>query len=397
MRTIRLRVGAGAVDGDSGNWTIVCFSSVDWASYRQRPQHVMAELADRGCEVLFVDNIGARLPRLRDARRLLARGKRALVKLRRSGQALPPRVRLSTGFVVPLQHLGWVRRLEARRLVKRLSKLLPAGRPLIVWTYVPMPVVRDAATLVGADLLVFDWADDFSERVLTRSSNHSRRLAHWEDEMAEDADLVFLSSETLATRRCPASSNASVIPHGTLATQTGPGTLEELAGVPRPRIGFVGAINEWIDRDLLRDLARARPDWSFVLVGPAEVSLGGVQDLPNVIWCGERPHHEVSRFINEFDVGLIPYRSASGTVAVNPVKLREYLAQGLPVVGSDMPELRPFGEDVFFGDGAAGFAEAIERALARGHRAPLSVPTWGNQVDTMVDHVSRALDGRGHD
>jgi glycosyltransferase involved in cell wall biosynthesis len=259
-----------------------------------------------------------------------------------------------------------------------------------------MPVVRDVASSLGADALVFDWVDEFSERVLTRSTKHKRRLSRWEDAMADSADVVFLASRSLADRRRPGDTDTWVIPHGTASVLPATSSIAELEGVPRPRIGFVGSISEWVDHNLVIDLANKRPQWSFVLVGPTLVGVGELKKLPNVTWLGERPHEQISDFIQSFDVGLIPYRVGAGTQAVSPVKLREYLAHGVPVVSSDLPELGEFGEGVYVGHGTDGFLSAIEKALADERPTPRDDPTWGERVETMTKHIDDVLGHRHH-
>ncbi len=378
-------------------WDIVCFAGVDWDSHRQRPQWLMQGFADRGASVLYVDNLGTRLPRISDARRVAHRVSRWARSswtptTERPGGA--GRILRDAPVVLPLQHLALVRAFGRWTLLHRLRRRVGGGRPLVVWTYLPMPVIRDAAAGLGADLLVYDWSDDASAHVLTASPAVRRRIAGWETAMAKAADLVFVASAELLRRRGGGNPETHLIPHGApdspRSTTRVPHAVDRL---PHPRIGFVGSITEWTDVGLVEELAASRPDWSFVLVGPVRTRVNGLRARDNVLLTGERPHEEIPALLRAFDAGIIPYRVTPATTAASPVKLREYLAHGLPVVSVDVPEVRPFAPPVRLATGADAFAEALAEALAEGRRPPgRGAPTWDERVDEMAAHVARALE-----
>ncbi|MEX2457749.1 MAG: glycosyltransferase [Actinomycetota bacterium] len=376
--------------------SIVCFSGVDWASHRQRPHFLMSAFAERGASVLFVDNLGTRLPRPRDAGRV-ARRLAAWMRSSRGAphrpRGAPARIRVDSPVVLPLQHLGPVRRAGAAALVRRLRRKLPAGRPLVVWTYLPLPVIRDAAVALGADLLVYDWSDDAAAHVLSPSRRQRERIGQWEREMAERADVVFVASEELLRTRGSPNMNTFLIPHGAPRQPRAVPVAPEVDALPRPRVGFVGSISEWVDLDLIEALARARPEWSFVMVGPVKTRLRGLRRRPNVLLTGERPHEDVPSFLAGFDVAIIPYRVTPATTAASPVKLREYLGAGLPVVSVDVPEVRGFVPPVRLATGPQGFMEQIEDVLAKrgSPRQTRRAESWDERAGEMLRRLFEAL------
>jgi glycosyltransferase involved in cell wall biosynthesis len=205
---------------------------------------------------------------------------------------------------------------------------------------------------------------------------------------------VFVASAELLRRRGSSNPRTHVVPHGVppRPARAAP-EPEALRGLPRPRVGFVGSISEWTDLDLVRGLAEARADWSFVLVGPVKAKADRLRGKPNLLLTGERPHEEIPGFLAAFDAAIIPYRVTPATEAASPVKLREYLAQGLPVVSVDVPEVRPFSPPVELAAGVDGFVEALERAIARGRGTPAreAAPGWASRVDEMIAKASEAL------
>lgn len=379
------------------DWTIVCFSGIDWDYNRQRPHWVMSALADRGASVLYIDNIGVRLPRLSDARRVARRLSRWLGTSIRPAAEVRPRIRRDAPLVLPIDRPAFVRSFMARSLVRRIRRRLPRGRPLVVWTYSPLPIIADATRALHADLLVYDWADDASEHVLFSGAARRRRIAGWEEEMARGAGVVFVSSRELLARRGSPNPRTFLVPHGgPPPPPQPPRPVPEALALPRPRIGFVGTISEWLDLDLLESLASARPQWSFLFVGPQRTRTDRLEVLPNVTFTGPRRHEAVDGFMSALDVALIPYRVAPATMAASPIKLHEYLAHGLPVVSTDLPEVRSFAPPVQIAEGSRGFLEAIERALAGGRSAPARRGiVWADRVEEMVARISEVLPGEG--
>lgn len=373
-------------------WNVVCFSGVDWDYNRQRPQWVMTALAERGARVLYVDHLGIRLPRPSDARRVARRLLRwARTSFRAPGQVRPG-IRRDAPLVLPVDRPAVARWLARRTLARRLRRRIGRRRPLVVWTYSPLPVIADVAAALDADVLVYDWADDASEHVLFGTKSQRRRIAAWEDAMLRRADVVLVASAELLRRRGSPNPRTHVVPHGAprLRGRRSPVPVE-VESLARPRIGYVGTVSEWVDLDLLAKLADARPSWSFVLVGPVRARAEALRSRSNVLVVGSRPHDEMSGFLRGFDVGLIPYRVAPATEAASPVKLHEYLAHGLPVVSTDLPEVRRFVPRVRVATGTEGFLHAIEAALGGGRQPPAPGTPWEHRVDEMVGHVEEAL------
>ena len=111
------------------------------------------------------------------------------------------------------------------------------------------------------------------------------------------------------------------------------------------------------------------PDVSFVLVGPEQTDMSALRAFPNVHLLGKKSHAEVPRYVKAFDVGLVPYRLTDYTANVYPTKLNEYLAMGMPVVATDLPEIRRFNRD--HGDIVSVAADA-GRVTSRRSVAPCS-------------------------
>lgn len=377
---------------------VVCFAGKNWTSHRQRSHWVADVLATQGAHVVFVENLGTRMPRLDEAAVVAGKvGGWARTSTAPRPRRVERKVTVDSPLVLPLQHLRIIRSLSAYSLARRMRRRVGGERPLVVWTYLPMPVIRDVAGRLGAAALVYDWADDAAAHVRTRNEAHRLRIAGWENEMAGAADVAFFSSAELLRRRGEVARNPVLVPHGVQRRRAGSRVPALLADLPRPRVGFVGSITEFTDLALIAELARSRPAWSFVLVGPAGVRVDELRSLPNVLMTGKVAHDDVLDLLPGLDAAVVPYRITPAIEVASPLKIHEYLDSGLPVVSVDIPEVRGHGPDVELASGPQEFLAALDRAVARGRRTTEGPPrsSWEDRVGEMVAHVLPLVDGPG--
>jgi len=180
---------------------------------------------------------------------------------------------------------------------------------------------------------------------------------------------------------------------------------DDLAGLPRPRIGLVGGLRACVDQHLIAHLARRLPQSTIALIGPEQVPFDGLREFTNVRFLGHKPHREIPRYVRGLDVCMIPYVVDHFTDHISPAKLNEYLALGKPVVATGLHEVRRFVEDngdvVTIADGAEAFTIAIERWLrddgptARaGRRAVAERHSWDIKVEAMSQRIEESLADR---
>ena len=185
--------------------------------------------------------------------------------------------------------------------------------------------------------VVYDCLDAHEEF----STNRPRILAEAESGLAASADLVVATSETLRRQMAGWNSASRLLPNAC--------DFELFGQIPPPSpqpdrltVGYVGAVDEWFDMDLLARMAELRPDWRFEIVGGLEDVAAAPVRLPNVIFRGERPHSEMPQFHARFDVEIIPFRLSALTHATDPVKLYEAAAAGRAVVATPLESLEAF-------------------------------------------------------
>ncbi len=163
-------------------------------------------------------------------------------------------------------------------------------------------------------------------------------------------------------------------------------------------IGYFGSLHEWIDFELIEFLARARPQWTFLLVGHVATEPGALRSLPNVVLAGAQPYPSLPQWARAFDAAIIPYRLNRQVANANPLKLREYLATGKPVVSVRNPEIEKFSGWVRIADDRETFLAALDEAIgdqgaeASARRmAAVADQSWDRRVEDVVAQVAKKL------
>lgn len=384
--------------------TIICVSSIDWTFNWQQPQEVASAFAQGGNRVLFVENTGVRRPLLRDASRLIARLKNWW---RASGGAKPvvDGLDVLSPLLLPFPYSCLARRLNAAALLRIVRRWI--GRrgdaPLIVFTFLPTPLVHAIIRDLDPTLVVYYCIDRLSE-----SSPMARMLRGPEETLIAEADLVLTTSSELHAAAARLTPRVEMLPCGVRCREfedakasdaEPPSLFARLAGLV---IGFVGSLRNEIDLALLTAAAELAPDLNFVFVGPVMANVRALAARPNVRLVGPVPHSEVARYMARFDVGVLPYVLNPYTAAIMPAKLKEYLAAGLPIVATSLPEIRRFADEhpevVTFANDASDFVAALRAAAAKnGPAAELRRMRiarrydWSAQMALMNELMERAL------
>ena len=380
---------------------VVCISSIEWDLLWQGPQEIAVRMAAAGNRVFYVENTGIRSPGLRDASRVRSRLRHWFRSRAHGGvREVSPNIFVLSPVVFP--PFG----SKLRRRVNRVLFLKFVGRTMRrlgvrdpqVWTYLPTDTALDLASMLATPRseLIYYCVADFAELV-----DDPTELRKREKELVEACDVVFVHVEELAELFRDWNPEVHVFPFGVdldlfslEETETDPG----VAAVSRPVIGYVGGVHRHIDFQLMRRLARSRPEWSWVFVGPLQTSVEGLDQEPNVHFLGHRPHRELARLIRSMDVCIVPYSHNRYTETVWPIKINEYLALGKPVVSTDIPPVSSFNDEhqiLEIATTSDEFIAAIERhldtpvdpATVARRREVATLRDWGVQLEAMTDLI----------
>jgi glycosyltransferase involved in cell wall biosynthesis len=355
---------------------------------------------------LWLNSLGTRTPKLSSGRDLGKIG-RKLREFARGPVNVENDLWVYSPLVLPLHHSPAARRLN-RELLRATIRALRWRLGLDefhLWTF--LPNVGDYVGTLGESLSVYYCVDEWSMfSYLDRNDTVTAERA-----LLKKVDCVFAINHELAEAKRALNPQTFVAPHGVdqalFARALDAATVvpADLAALPKPVLGFYGTLRDWVDLELVAQIARARPNWSIALIGQKLDDVGPVAGLPNVHLLGRKPHGELPAYCKGMSVGLIPYRIDERMKFVNPIKLREYLAAGLPVVSTAVPEVRRYDKWCAIADDGAGFIAAIERALAEDsparrleRSASMEKETWPARVADVariVDDVASRKGRRG--
>jgi glycosyltransferase involved in cell wall biosynthesis len=374
--------------------TIICLTNNFFFAPTSK-HHVMRELA-KTHHVLWINWHASRRPSLN--RRDLSSILEKLKQFRNGLVKVEERLWVLTPLVIPLPSSALIRRLNRWLVglqVRRILRDLPPRRQM--WSFTP-----DVVPLIGSfaeEVVVYYCVDEFA----AFSGYDVETTRRMDREMCEAADLVITTSQALYDSKKGFNPNTVQVPHGVLykhfARALDPGfpVADDLKSLPRPVVGYYGLVHDWQDLDLLAEVARRRPGWSIVFVGKAEVDVSRFQGVANMHFLGQRPHAVLPHYSRGFDVAVIPHKMNELTRNMNPIKLREYLAAGLPVVSSPLPEVMAYEPAVRTAVGVDAWVDALEAAMRdrsaeadRRRSALVADQDWSVRVRTLVEAVRLA-------
>ncbi len=390
--------------GDAGTSGWVCFSAQDWWYHnRAHSDFQLMRRVARERPVLFVNSIGMRMPapgRTTQVTRRILRKARSV--LRFMSRPLPdtPGFHVITPVIVPLYGseplrrlnawlVRWQVRLAARKIGIQLGDAVIMVTIPTAWDVVE-PLPRAALALNRSDLhSAFEETDQALIRDLERSL-----LTH--------SDVVLYTSRSLMELEAPLSADRAVfLDHGVDLERFGgdvgrpPAGLADIDG---PVMGFFGGLDAYVvDLALLATVAREVPEATLLLIGDATGPIDELLALPNVVWLGFRPYEEIPAHGATFDVALMPWLRNEWIEHANPIKLKEYLALGLPVVSTDFPEVRFYDDVVAIADDEADFVRLVREALdgravgtVESRRSRVSGSSWDRRAHELLELAERA-------
>jgi glycosyltransferase involved in cell wall biosynthesis len=352
-----------------------------WGGTPSATHHLMSHMPAPN-RVLWVNSVALDWPHIS----LSGAGRAAMTMVTEmAGLAEPslvyPRRKRTTppGPVVRSRYIPMARNASARAINRALVRgrvgdavrSYGIERPVL---WISQPTALDAIGSLGESAVVYYRDDDFG---LPASADPVRWL-EMEAEAADRADLIVTSSAAFA-ERYPAG-KTSVLPHA-VDHDLFSRPARRAPDLPYGRIaGFIGTLSDALDYDLIAATARLLPDWRFVFVGEIAADVSAIAHLPNVLLLGPKLHHEAPGYAQHWTTGLIPYRAGPRVACCDPLKLREYLAAGRPVVATPFPAVQRFAHLLGIAPTPETFAEAIERTRfdngAAARKAAVANDSW---------------------
>ena len=370
----------------------------DWKAENKTSSHHIAEEISKHHRLIYVECPGLRAPRgsKRDLRKIFSKLRIAFSKPR----VIHDKLSVLTLLQIPFHKFKFIRAVNRWLTVfqvKRICHSFQIKDP-IIWLMVPhLPFVCQH---VKNCFSVYYCTDDYS----AFPGVDEKAVRAMDELTTRKVDFVVTVSNPLFEKKRLLNSNIITNEHGVdfnhffRVYKRDVLLAEQLAVLPRPIVGFFGLIENWIDLDLIAYLAKTEPGWSFVLIGQNSQLGHEVFALTNVFHFGQQPFAKLPGFALGFDVAILPYKHNRQIENCNPIKLREYLATGKPIVSVRFPEAEKFSDLIEIADDYPQFRDKIayslqhdssEKARARvEHVKPL---TWENKINGVLEKVYQQL------
>lgn len=384
--------------------SIICFGGEDWWYHHPHSKaHLMRKFASAGNKVIFVNSISMGLPSLAH-KDLLPRIKRKLGSYSKLARQTEEGITVVSPASLPFFGSAAARSVNRRLLSAQIGKLA-RSRGLtnpILWIAIPT-----AAEMIGTldeAAVVYQVSDKYDANTMDHATDPAliRRL---HEHAIDAADLVFYSGRKLfneATRGCERSYLLEQGVDYEHWRRVGEGTVAvapEVANIPRPRLGYFGAIEPWlVDQELIKRAARERPEWQWIFIGNKSRGLE-IEDLPNTHFLAPVPYAELPQYAAGFDVCVLPWETEqSFTSYGSAIKVREYLATGKPVVIAPLPEYEAMSDVLRIARTRDEFLRLVEEALGENdpamrskRQAAVASGTWEARAEWVGGLIEEVL------
>lgn len=394
-RPVVAPLASAAAPDDRGTRPPFVVIADDWGRHVSTTQHLFRRIV-RTHDVIWVNSFGHRRPQLTlyDLRRAITKVTKML-----TAREAPPRDGDGPRLVInpralPWHNLSWVRAWNRRTVLgdvqRALATVAPGRTPVFVTA---TPLGADLVGAFGERAAVYLCLDDYDQL----PGVERNLLVPYETRLLSRVDATIATAESLTRSKCPATGRTLHLPQGVNYDHfAGPRAVPpDLASLPRPIIGFAGGVGPTIDRTLLAAVRTRLPEASIVLVGMHQEEIDPAAWPAGIHFLGARSYDVLPAYVQAFDVGLVPYVHNAHTAAVDPLKVLEYLAAGIPVVSTGLREVRKYADVVEVADGGDAFADAVVRALAtrggahrRARQTVASHHTWERRVVTFLDYLA---------
>jgi glycosyltransferase involved in cell wall biosynthesis len=338
----------------------------DWGAHPSSTQHIIKVLG-KNRPVIWFNSIGLRKPNLTltDLVRALSKVTSFLFNAQKTNHAKENKNKNSqfiiiNPLVIPCAN-SWFSLKLSKTVLKWQLKL--AGKKLqlsdpIIWTSLPTTV--DYLELFDNAPCVYYCGDDFS----SLAGVDHKFVTKKETELIRKSRYIFTASEKLLDKF--PQDKAVNIPHGVNFSLFSDKVNHIPSDLPldKPIAGFYGSISNWLDQDLLVQTIKALPDWHFVFIGKVDCNIDKLQLFSNVYFLGAKPHNELPKYIQSWNVAMLPFVDNKQIRMCNPLKLREYIASGTPIVTTDFNALNGYRKYLQVADKFTPFYQAILLANA---------------------------------
>lgn len=387
--------------------SIICFGGEDWWYHHPHSKnHLMRRFARAGNKVIFVNSISMGLASVK-SKDLVPRIARKLKSYAKLARTTEEGITVVSPAVIPFfgsRAVTIANRSLLTSQIAGLARRRGLSRPIL---WIAIPTAIEVAGRLNESLVIYHVSDKYDANTMDHATDPAFiRSLH--EKAIEAADLIFYSSRKLlaeATRGLERShllEQAVDFDHWARIQDGNLKIAPDIEKIPRPRIGYFGAIEPWlIDQELIRQAARERPDWNWIFIGNKSRGLD-IENLPGVHFLPPVRYDDLPNYAAGFDVCVLPWSTeVTFTSYGSAIKVREYLASGKPVVIAPLPEYESMSKVLRIGRNRKQFLELVDEALqesgselARARQDSVRNGTWDARAEWVSDLIERALSSK---
>ena len=376
------------------NQEIICFAGNDWW-YRHpgSTTHIMKYLA-RYNKVIYVNSILMDVPNIR-ASNLLSRIRGKLRSYFKWMKKLNKQLLIFSPVTIPFYSIPVIRKISRLLLLLQLRhcmKLFHIAKPIL---WIDIPTAYEIVNNLTTKLLIYNVID----RYTAKESRAKGIIKYYHSKLMASGNLILFSSYKYYEESAENQANAYFLDHAVEYKHFSKTINQDLiipddiASIKRPIVGYIGTAHE--DWELVRYLVRRKPNWNFVFIGRKQNVKIESEKIPNLFFLGQKPYSILPNYAKVFDVCILPYKIDEWVEYSNPIKLKEYLSTGKPVVSISFPAVERYKDIVYCARNKEEFLKYLEFAiyedtaeLQKKRIDAVRYETWDKRVEEISERIS---------
>jgi glycosyltransferase involved in cell wall biosynthesis len=384
--------------------SIICFGGEDWWYHHPHSKyHLMRRFARAGNKVIFVNSISMGLASVAN-KDLLPRIKRKLGSYAKLARTTEDGVTVVSPAALPFFGSRAARAANRRLLTTQIGALARSRGLSAPILWIAIPTAAELIGSFGESMVIYQVSDKYDANTMDHATDPAL-IRQLHEQAIEAADIVLYSGRKLLAEATQGKDKSFLLEqavdfdHWSKVGNENLSIASEVESIPRPRLGYFGAIEPWlVDQQLIKQAAKEHPDWQWVFIGNRSRGLE-IEKLNNTHFLPAVPYDRLPHYAAGFDVCVLPWETELPFTSYgSAIKVREYLATGKPVVISPLPEYEPMADVLRIGRDRDDFLRLVSEALrendvaaARKRQQAVAGGTWDDRAEWVSGLIVETL------
>jgi uncharacterized SAM-binding protein YcdF (DUF218 family) len=317
------------------NKDIIIIGSIDWKTNWQTQHRLVTSLVKQNNRVLFIENTGVRSARISDFSRIKDRINNWF-KSAKGFKEIQKNLFIFSPIVLPFPFnkiCYLINLFIVKFLLANWLNALKFKNDMLV-SFLPTPLSHKVKNLINANFNIYYCANE-----MKGIESKNKKIDEFENHFFKESDITFVISSNLKKKANVQTKNSFILPAGVELSKFDIKKVKKKISIKgKPVVGYIGAITQVFDQNLLEFISKNNPNFNFVIIGRVYVDIKKLKKIKNIFFLNEVKHEKLPSYIHGFDLGIIPYKVNKFTNSVYSCKLNEYLSMGLPVVSTKIRE-----------------------------------------------------------